>query len=114
MVQKIAGASWTIKQGDFGIDKVVIIQNSDGTPRDLTTLNAMLILWIDVPTNQIILEQPLSITDPTNGVVTWSISSANTALLNANVYNAEIRLTDNSSTYQEDTATFTLNVLESS
>jgi hypothetical protein len=105
-------AVWTIYKnatGDVGVVKTATIKNADGTLKDLTNLSMALKVWDGDPTQPILTSTNLANDGtPTDGVVNWTVSSADIAALPVRpdgLY-AAIRFT--AASYQDTTDPFVL------
>lgn len=104
-----------MKRGDVGVNYTATILGQNGQVLNTSGLNPVLFVW---PTSSggslvpIISGRALTNTNPSAGVVTYTIASGDTtALFAVNTYNAEIQLS--SSGFQQSTTTFGFQVFDS-
>lgn len=109
----IPPALWTIYKGDIGIILQATINTVAGVVKDLTGLTATLKVWTGNNPATLIINEAITVAAPaTNGIVQWTVSSADQTALDVNLagYNAQIVLT--ASGYQSHTNVFTIRVLQ--
>jgi hypothetical protein len=100
--------------GDVGVLKSVTVLNSDNlTPKDITGLTMLLKVWDGDPAQPLLSSTNVANDgNPTDGVVNWTVSSADMTALPVNPDGLKVNIRFyTGATYQDTSDAFTLRVL---